>query len=202
MIGILDYGAGNIRSLRNALLKIKQKNFIVKVKKDLDKCSKLIIPGVGSYFRAITKLKKKKLIHSIKEFAKKKPVLGICLGMQILSKFGFEEKKTNGLNLIDGKVISLYPHPSERFSHVGWNEIQFKTNSKIFKNIKKSSEFYFLHSFHFVAKSKKNVSSYAIFKKKIVSSVEKGYIYGVQFHPEKSHETGLKLLDNFCKIKC
>tara|TARA_B100001057_G_scaffold304808_1_gene304933 strand:- start:10423 stop:11025 length:603 start_codon:yes stop_codon:yes gene_type:complete len=200
MIGILNYGAGNVRSLQNALLRIEQKNTLVNDKKDLIKCSKLIIPGVGSYFTAITKLKKKNMINSIKDFAKKKPVLGICLGMQILSKIGLEEKKTNGLDLIDGKVVSLYSSPNKRFSHVGWNEIHFKKDSKIFKNLKKLSEFYFLHSFHFVPKYKKDISSNTIFKKKIVSSVEKKNIFGVQFHPEKSHDSGLILLENFCKL--
>ena len=105
------------------------------------------------------------MINSIKDFAKK-PVLGICLGMQILSKIGLE-KKTNGLDLIDGKVVSLYSSPNKRFSHVGWNEIHFKKDSKIFKNLKKLSEFYFLHSFHFVPKYKKDISSNTIFKKRL-----------------------------------
>lgn len=200
MIGILNYGSGNITSLSNSLNEISIKHSLINNPKELKNIEKLIIPGVGSYYDAIKKIKKKKFFYEIKKFAEKKPILGICVGMQILSEQGFENKKTEGLALIDGVVDKIYEKHKE--SHVGWNNLKIiKKKSILFNEIEKESDFYFVHSYSFQTKYKSNISSNIYFNnKQFVASIEKDHIFGVQFHPEKSHKNGLKLLNNFCSL--
>ncbi|WP_440920374.1 imidazole glycerol phosphate synthase subunit HisH [Candidatus Pelagibacter sp.] len=200
MIGILNYGSGNITSLSNSLNEISIKHSLINNPKELKNIEKLIIPGVGSYYDAIKKIKKKNFFYEIKKFAEKKPILGICVGMQILSEQGFENKKTEGLALIDGVVDKIYKKHKE--SHVGWNNLKIiKKKSILFNEIEKESDFYFVHSYSFQTKYKSNISSNIYFNnKQFVASIEKDHIFGVQFHPEKSHKNGLKLLNNFCSL--
>lgn len=200
MIGILNYGSGNITSLSNSLNEISIKHSLINNPKELKNIEKLIIPGVGSYYDAIKKIKKKNFFYEIKKFAEKKPILGICVGMQILSEQGFENKKTEGLALIDGVVDKIYEKHKE--SHVGWNNLKIiKKKSILFNEIEKESDFYFVHSYSFQTKYKSNISSNIYFNnKQFVASIEKDHIFGVQFHPEKSHKNGLKLLNNFCSL--
>ena len=200
MIGILNYGSGNITSLSNSLNEISIKHSLINNPKELKNIEKLIIPGVGSYHDAIKKIKKKNFFYEIKKFAEKKPILGICVGMQILSEQGFENKKTEGLALIDGVVDKIYEKHKE--SHVGWNNLKIiKKKSILFNEIEKESDFYFVHSYSFQTKYKSNISSNIYFNnKQFVASIEKDHIFGVQFHPEKSHKNGLKLLNNFCSL--
>ena len=200
MIGILNYGSGNITSLSNSLNEISIKHSLINNPKELKNIEKLIIPGVGSYHDAIKKIKKKNFFYEIKKFAEKKPILGICVGMQILSEQGFENKKTEGLALIDGVVDKIYEKHKE--SHVGWNNLKIiKKKSILFNEIEKESDFYFVHSYSFQTKYKSNISSNIYFNnKQFVASIEKDHIFGVQFHPEKSHKNGLKLLNNFCYL--
>lgn len=198
MIGILNYGSGNLKSLCNSLNYLGIKYKIVKDKKTLKKVSKLIIPGVGSYKNAMNKIEKKELIEEIKNFSKKKIILGICLGMQILSENGYEDEYADGLKLISGSVKKI--NNKIITPHVGWNNITFSKKSILFKSIPNNCDFYFVHSYNFYTQ-KKNISSYALFNsQKITASVESKNIFGVQFHPEKSHKNGLKILENFYKI--
>ena len=197
-IGILDFGAGNICSLTNALKKINKKFNLVRSIKDLSKCDKLIIPGVGSYSAAINKIKKKIPLTEIEKYSKKKYVLGICLGMQILSTRGNEGGNTPGLNLIEGEVKAIYENNKKRLSHVGWNNVKKKYKNKLLNNIKTNEEFYFVHSYQFLTKNKENIIGKTNFNsREIIAIVQNNKVFGVQFHPEKSHNVGLQLLTNF-----
>jgi len=199
MLGIIDYGCGNIKSLSNALDAISQNHSVIDNYKLLKKFNKIIIPGVGSYSNAIKKLKKKYFFDEIKNFANNKPILGICVGMQILSDSGYEEEFTGGLKLISGIVDKI--EKKSKISHVGWNNLNISKKKNLFSNIMQNSDFYFVHSFAFKPTSSKVITSTISYNKKtIVSSIESGSIFGVQFHPEKSHKNGLKILKNFCKL--
>ena len=199
MLGIINYGCGNLKSLSNALDAIGQYHKVIDNYKSIKKFDKIIIPGVGSYSNAVSKLKKKLFFEEIKEFANNKFILGICVGMQILSDAGYEEKFTEGLQLISGVVDKI--ENKTNISHVGWNNIKTNTSKCLLKNISNNSDFYFVHSFAFKPKNNKVITSTINFnKKKIVSSIENGLIHGVQFHPEKSHKNGLKILQNFCNL--
>ena len=199
MLGIIDYGCGNIKSLSNALDAISQNHSVIDNYKLLKKFNKIIIPGVGSYSNAIKKLKKKYFFDEIKNFANNKPILGICVGMQILSDSGYEEEFTGGLKLISGIVDKI--EKKSKISHVGWNNLNISKKKNLFSDIMQNSDFYFVHSFAFKPTSSKVITSTISYNKKtIVSSIESGSIFGVQFHPEKSHKNGLKILKNFCKL--
>ncbi len=200
-IAIIDYGSGNIKSLYNSLNFLNYSPIITNKNKDINNCDKIILPGVGSFDNCITKIHKKLDIENLKNeiLVKKKFFLGICVGMQILSSFGFENRKMNGLNIIDGEVKKInsgtLPLP-----HVGWNNIEIAKKDKIFNGINSLVDFYFVHSFRFkVANSEYSLAN-TTYGEKFSSVIKKENIYGVQFHPEKSQSYGLKLLSNFLKL--
>ncbi len=199
IICIIDYGCGNTRSIQSSINFLGYKSIISNDNKVIKKSSHIILPGVGSYFNALSKIRLNLDLNFLKEevFKKKKPILGICVGMQILSTYGYEFKKTNGLNWIDGKVVKMKNKPNI-IPQVGWNnlKIQLKNNKLVF-NIDHRDYFYFLHSFKFNVKNKKNITAYTEYNEKFSSVVSKDNIVGVQFHPEKSQNSGLKLLKNF-----
>lgn len=202
-ICILDYGSGNVASVYNMLKFIKFEPEISNKKEKIKDASHIILPGVGSYKSGMDKIKKKIPIDILEnEILKKgKPFLGICLGMQILSSVGYEFGKYEGLNWIEGEVKKLdvkkYVLP-----HVGWNEVKVESNNSIlFKNIKIDENFYFVHSYCFDSYNKENVLATSVYETKFTSVVRKDNIFGVQFHPEKSQKSGMKLLENFLKIK-
>lgn len=200
MIGIVDYGCGNIKSLKNALVELDIKSNLIKSKESFSKYEKIIIPGVGSYFNAINKIREIGFENEIKKFVNSnKKILGICLGMQILSEIGNEGGKIEGLNLIAGNVELI--SNKKNISHVGWNNIHKEKDSILFKNIKDNTDFYFVHSYYFNVKNKNEISTSVKFmNKKITASIEKNNIFGVQFHPEKSLDNGLKILKNFSEL--
>ncbi len=200
MIGILNYGLGNIASISNSLNVISKKNFFVSEIQDFSNASHLIIPGVGSYLSAMQLLKKKKFVEEIINFSKKKPLLGICLGMQILSTTGSEFEKINGLNLISGDVIKFTTEQNPLSTNVGWMKIFPKIEHDIFKDINFDIEFYFDHSYHFKTKLDENILSYSKINSNFCSCVINKNIFGIQFHLEKSHKNGLKILENFCNL--
>jgi glutamine amidotransferase len=199
MIAVINYGSGNLKSLTNALNELEIKNELIDNPILLKNFNKIILPGVGSYFNAVKKLKKLNFFEEIKEFAyKNKLILGICLGMQILSTKGYEGGECNGLNLIEGEVDLIAKNTN--ISHVGWNDISIK-KSELFKSIKNDTDFYFVHSYSYKLKNEINLTSFAVFQeKKIVASIEKKNIFGVQFHPEKSLNNGLQIIKNFSEI--
>tara|TARA_B100000579_G_scaffold415106_1_gene409397 strand:- start:1785 stop:2408 length:624 start_codon:yes stop_codon:yes gene_type:complete len=199
IICIIDYGCGNTRSIQSSINFLGYKALISNDNKIIKKSSHIILPGVGSYFNALEKVKLNLDLNFLKEeiLKKKKPILGICVGMQILSTYGYEFKKTIGLNWISGNVVKMKNKPNI-IPQVGWNNLKiFSKNNKLLEKINYQDYFYFLHSFKFNVKNKKNVIAYTEYNEKFSSIINKENIIGVQFHPEKSQTSGLKLLKNF-----
>jgi len=195
IIGIINYGiAGNIHSVKKAIERAGGKTLVINSLSDFDLVDKLIIPGVGSFKDAMQELETGNFISPIKGFGK--PILGICLGMQILAELGFEFGKTKGLALIDAEVKPMLC--DGKIPHMGFSKISVKVPNILLEGLE-DQEFYFMHSYEFVnytdiiALTKYNDHSF-------VSAVHRGNLYGVQFHPEKSREAGIKLLSNFIKL--
>ena len=195
IIGIINYGiAGNIHSVKKAIERAGGKTLVINDSSDFDLVDKLVIPGVGSFKDAMQELENGNFISSIQEFSK--PVLGICLGMQILADLGFEFGKTKGLALIDAEVKPMLC--DGKIPHMGFNKISVKVPNILLEGLE-DEEFYFMHSYELVnytdiiAITKYNDHSF-------VSAVHTGNLYGVQFHPEKSREAGIKLLSNFINL--
>jgi imidazole glycerol phosphate synthase glutamine amidotransferase subunit len=199
-VGIIDYGAGNHGSIFNAIQYLGAQTKIVSSPSNLNQYSHLILPGVGSFGKLAVNLKKKDWPNKIKNFVQQgKSLFGICVGMQLLFEQSEESKNAFGLSLIKGKFnifnkLNNLPSP-----HVGFNEVNHK-NSSIWKGVKNKSPFYFIHSFR-VKKTQEDVTvAKTIYGEEFISFIEKDNIYGSQFHPEKSHFVGLKLLKNFLEI--
>ena len=202
MIVIVDYGFGNKINLSSALDKIKVDHLISSKKKDIENCSHLILPGVGAFKTTINCLKKKKLLNTIKDIAKKKPVLGICLGMQLLFDYSVENGKTKGLGLLKGSVKKFdFKNKEIKIPNIGWNKVMTIKKNKIFSNINKMDEFYFVHSYYIKTKEKKVIMSNSKYGDlSFACVINKKNIYGCQFHPERSRNQGLIFLKNFCNI--
>ena len=198
---MVNYNGGNYKSVANILEYLKINFIEINNNLDLKKVSHIILPGVGSYDGLVSKLKSNQLFDEIlyQIYNKKTFYLGICVGMQILSNYGFENLKTKGLNLIEGNVEKISVK-NEVLPNIGWHNIILeKKNSPLFKNIDMNEMFfYFVHSYHFKLKKIENCSSSIYYENKITASIEKDNIFGIQFHPEKSQSGGLKILKNFC----
>lgn len=198
MIAIIDYGAGNLFSVKNALDYIGEANHITREKQDLQKADALILPGVGAFPKAMEMLGNTNLIDIIKEQVTKKPLLGICLGMQMLFEESFEFTQTKGLGLIEGQIQRI--KTDYKIPHMGYNELEFNEPSPLLQNIKQGDCVYFVHSFMAYTDSK-NVAAFCDYGIKIPALVQKGNVFGAQFHPEKSGEVGLQILRNFASLK-
>ncbi len=199
-IGIVDYNMGNLASVKNALKKIGANAEIVKDAQKLKNYDKLILPGVGAFGDAMEHLKQTGLDEAIKEFVKSgKYLLGVCLGMQLLFESSKEFGNYNGLGLIEGEVVYFDKKKTKnrKIPHMGWNKL-FNINSPIFKEIK-NPYLYFVHSLHAVC-DEKYVIGKTIYGYEFVSAVNKENIFGIQPHPEKSHNNGLKILQNFVNL--
>lgn len=202
MIGLINFDGGNFRSISNALEYLGVKFIEIDDYKKLKNINRIILPGVGSYDYVISKLKSKNLFNEIHNQIgiKKKLFLGICVGMQILSKKGLENYTTNGLNLIDG-VVKKIPVKNSVLPNIGWHKIIKEKESLLFKGIDENELlFYFVHSYHFKLNNQEYSSSKIYYESEITASVENQNIYGVQFHPEKSQSAGLKVIKNFCDL--
>ena len=206
-ITIVDYSSGNISSVINSFKEVSKNKCKINVSSDLKIISssdKIVLPGQGSFKSCIEALNK---IEGLNEtlnkfiFDKKKPLLGICVGMQMFADVGYEEIETKGLGWISGKVSKI-DNQNQKFKlpHIGWNEITITKDSSIFKNIDNKSHMYFVHSYEFIPEDKSVISSTTDYSTNIVCSVEKDNIFGTQFHPEKSDKLGLKLIENFISI--
>lgn len=197
IIGLINYGiAGNIHSIKKAIEKAGGTVKIVNNEEELNVVDKIVIPGVGSFKDAMTELENDKLLEPLKKAIKTKPTLGICLGMQILSTLGFEYGKTQGLGVIQAEVKPMLV--DAKVPHMGFGRIELIKPSKLFNGLE-NEEFYFMHSYEMVNYTDiATLTSYA--GHKFVSSVQKDNSYGVQFHPEKSREAGIKLFKNFIDL--
>ena len=209
-IAIIDYETGNLKSVSKALELasnnvLKRSNIeIINSAKDLNNFDKVVLPGQGSFKQCFQSLNSiNGILDGLTDFVtvKKKPILGICVGMQLFSSFGDEDGGSDGLGWIKGKVkkISL-KDLSLKLPHMGWNNIQISSNSKLLNGINNDSHFYFVHSYSFDVDEKKYVSATTNYSIEIVSAIEKENIFGTQFHPEKSQANGIKILENFIKI--
>lgn len=204
MIVIIDYGMGNLSSVVKALVRLDINAVVSSDKKDIQKADKLILPGVGFYAYGIRNLKKLNLLKTLnkKVLKDKTPILGICLGMQLFTNWG-EEGNVKGLSWIKGKTIR-FVSPKEKSAtwrikipHMGWNSPEVKKNSPLLAKIPQDAAFYFVHSYHVVCEDKKDILATTNYGLPFTSMVQKENIYGVQFHPEKSHKNGLTILKNF-----
>tara|TARA_Y100000590_G_scaffold152537_1_gene175132 strand:+ start:6335 stop:6934 length:600 start_codon:yes stop_codon:yes gene_type:complete len=196
MIGIINYGLGNIRAYYNIYKDNGIDLKIISNHKEIDsKIKKLILPGIGYFDKAIELLKKKNFFEEIKNFSinNSNKILGICVGMQILTN-GSEEGKLNGLGLIDENFVKL---PSKILPHIGWNRIILTDQIDLMNNINENSYFYFLHSYSLLTKNSEISICETFYEKKFISIFQKRNIYGIQFHPEKSHKQGTEILLNF-----
>lgn len=200
MITIIDYKTGNLGSIQNILKKIGENSLITSDKIMIEKATKIILPGVGSFDTGMRNLKALDLIDILnkKVLEEKVPVLGICLGMQLLSERS-EEGLLPGLSWIKGEVVKFNIENTSEYKipHMGWNYVVLKKNSRIFNDMINDPRFYFVHSYYLKAYETKDVLTSTVYEYEFTSSVEKDNILGVQFHPEKSHKFGMKLLRNF-----
>ena len=199
-IGVIN-GFGNFKSVKNILNHLDCDFIEIENYKELDQTTHIILPGVGSYDNVIDQLKKRELFDALQEqiLVLNKYYFGICVGMQILSTLGFENGKSNGLNFISGETKKIKVK-KKRLPNMGWHQINRKKDSNLFKNIDDDDTFYFLHSYEFRSKNIEHVSSTINYEEEIVSSVESKNIYGVQFHPEKSQISGIKIITNFINL--
>jgi len=197
-IGIVDIGIGNLGSLRNALHSQGWDSLFVSNPDDFEGLTHLILPGVGAYSAAVQRLHERGLYSRIKEFsAKGHPIMGICLGMQLLACRGTEGGENLGLGLISGRVIPINA-VDIRLPHVGWNNANKSRHHPLLDGIRNDVDFYFVHSYRFVADSADDVLASTEYGECFPSIVSRGNVVGVQFHPEKSQSNGLRMLDNFC----
>ncbi len=203
MIGIIDYGLGNINAISNIYNKLKVKNIIVNNVEDLQKSEKLILPGVGAFDSAMTLLNKSNLIFEIKKqiFENKKKLLGICVGMQIFAADSTEGESL-GLKWFDASVKRINPSNQKnlRLPHMGWNSVSIIKDDSLFKDLENEEYFYFCHSYYFECKNKINILAETTYGHHFSSVVKNDNVYGIQFHPEKSHDNGIKILNNFSKL--
>ncbi len=200
---IIDSNIGNIGSVYRALNKLDYKPLISNKKKDFENVSHIILPGVGSFDYGMKFLKDYDLIESLNIAVKQRgiPLLGICLGMQLLASKGFENnKETDGLCFIPGSVEKLKISNDFKLPHLGWNEVHYKNVNPLLKEIPNGKDFYFVHNYYFNSFDDKYIVAKTNYGNEFPSIINKLNIYGVQFHPEKSLKFGIKLLENFLKI--
>ncbi len=200
---VIDYGMSNLGSIRRSFEECGADVIVSDDPQDLKLASHIVLPGVGSFSDGMINLQKKGWVHSIKEAVVEKqiPLLGICLGMQLLADKGYEGGNITGLELIHGEVKKLETNSqSERIPHVGWNEIIKNISSPLFYEIPDRSDFYFVHSYHFIPNQRENILAFTPYCDNFVSAVVNNNVYGVQFHPEKSGRFGMRLLKNFINI--
>jgi len=206
-VTIVDYNSGNISSVINSFKEVAQNKVNIEVTSDLNKIKssdKVVLPGQGSFKSCVDALNNiEGLVNTLNEFAinQKKPLLGICVGLQMFADIGYEETETKGLGWIPGQVSKIDNQDGKyKLPHIGWNQINIVKESKIFKNIDNNSHMYFVHSYEFIPSDKNVISATTDYSTNIVCSVEKENLFGTQFHPEKSDKTGLKIIQNFINL--
>lgn len=202
-IVIVDYGMGNLNSIKKKLTRLKINPIVSSDSKEIQSADKIILPGVGHFAKAMSRLKDLNLIDVLNEevLIKTKPILGICLGMQLMAKKS-EEGNASGLGWIEADVVKFKVTDTLTYKvpHTGWNQIVILKDSLLMKNIPDQSEFYFVHSYHLKSGNRNDILNETEFEYKFTSAIEKDNIFGVQYHPEKSHDVGESLLKNFINI--
>lgn len=198
LIGIINYGMGNIKSVHNAIECLGEEIIILEPEDHFELCSHLILPGVGAFPKAMQNICSKGIDIKIqKHVSHEKPLLGICLGMQMFASYGEEYGGAKGLDFIKGKVKKL--DVAVHIPHVGWNNLKIHNNHPIFNDIRNDVDFYFVHSFQFALENNDDLLAITDYEKEITAAItNKKSVVGVQFHPEKSQTNGLKLFENFC----
>lgn len=200
---IIDYGMGNLNSVKRKLFRIGIEASISSDPLEIEKADKLILPGVGHFQKAVENLKRMQLWEVLNQavLTQKKPILGICLGMQLMAKSS-EEGNGNGLGWFDAEVVKFHVSDYLKYKvpHTGWNQIIKSKESRLMKDIPEFSEFYFVHAYHFKCNNPADILNETDYENRFTSAVEKDNIFGVQYHPEKSHVIGEKLLKNFVNL--
>ena len=206
-VTIVDYNSGNISSVINSFKEVAKDKVNIKVTADLKNIKssdKVVLPGQGSFKSCIDALNNiNGLVDTLNEFAidNKKPLLGICVGLQMFADVGYEETETKGLGWVSGKVSKIdNKNGKYKLPHIGWNEINIMIDSKIFKDIENKSHMYFVHSYEFIPEDKSVISATTDYSSNVVCAVEKENIFGTQFHPEKSDKMGLRIVENFITL--
>ena len=201
MIAIIDYGAGNLKSVEKALLAIGKECVITRKPKEILQADHVILPGVGAFGDAMNHLKQYDLDKVIREYAQTgKPFLGICLGLQLLFEGSDESEGVEGLGLLKGEVVRIPAEPGLKIPHIGWNSLHLQNNGRLFAGMQDEPYVYFVHSYYLKAKEPQIVKATAEYGVTIHASVEKDQIFACQFHPEKSGAVGLQILRNFTEI--
>ncbi|MGN0317792.1 MAG: imidazole glycerol phosphate synthase subunit HisH [Lachnospira sp.] len=201
MIAIIDYDAGNLKSVEKALISLGQEVIVSRDSSEILKADKVILPGVGAFGDAMNNLDHFGLIDTIKKVADNgTPFLGICLGLQLLFKESEESPGVEGLNILPGKIIKIPPCEGLKIPHMGWNSLDVKDGAKLFKGIDKNPYVYFVHSYYLKADDESIVAASTEYSTHIHASVESGNVFACQFHPEKSSDVGLRILKNFAAL--
>ena len=202
MIAIIDYDAGNIKSVEKALEYLGQETVVTNDSKLIKSADKVVLPGVGSFGDAMERLNKYGLTDTIREVADMgKPFLGICLGLQLLFDSSEESPGVEGLGILPGKIIRFPEDKGFKIPQIGWNNLEINPKARLFKGLPENPYVYFVHSYYLKAKNPDDVAASTFYSTQIHASVERGNVFACQFHPEKSSEVGLKILKNFIDLE-
>lgn len=201
MIAIIDYDAGNIKSVEKALQYIGEDTVISRDRDEILSADKVVLPGVGAFGDAMQKLKDYNLVNTIYDVVEQKtPFLGICLGLQLLFENSDETPGVSGLGILPGEIVRIPDKPGFKIPHIGWNSLQLSNDGRLFQGIDEQSYVYFVHSYYLRAREESIVKASTEYVTHIHASVEKDNVFACQFHPEKSGDVGLSILKNFVKI--
>ncbi|MFI5346405.1 MAG: imidazole glycerol phosphate synthase subunit HisH [Elusimicrobiota bacterium] len=204
-VALVDYGIGNIDSVRRALQECGAEVVLAAKRDEFERCSAIVLPGVGAFGDGMRHLRERGLVDILNEqvLDKKIPFLGVCLGMQMLARNGFENEDCPGLGWIDADCVRLEPKSSEeRIPHIGWNEVCHDGRSPLFQGLPSGKDFYFVHSYALRCRKPEEIAATTPYAGGFASAVGRGNIWGVQFHPEKSQKPGFQLLRNFLDFTC
>ena len=202
MIAIIDFNAGNVKSVEKALHLLGEETVITRSFQEIEAADKVILPGVGAFGDAMEQLKKYELDKVIREVAAQgKPFLGICLGLQLLFEGSDESQGVEGLHILDGQVLRIPDAPGLKIPHIGWNSLELANDGRLFQGIEKGAYVYFVHSYYLKAANEQIVKATTEYSTHIHASVEQGNVFACQFHPEKSGAVGLSILKNFADLQ-